>query len=263
MIKDLKISVEEIAKQAGEIIRKSINSNKNIDIQKKGLNDFVTEIDKKSEIFIVNKLKELLPNSGFIAEENTIKTQNREYIWIIDPLDGTMNFIHGLYPCAVSIALMKNNEIILGVVYEIGLDECFSATKNNGAFLNGKKIEVSKTKNLSNSLVGTGFPYNDFKNLGKYLNTLEEFIKNSQGVRRPGSAASDLAYVACGRYDAFFEYNLQSYDVAAGSIILSEAGGKLSDFSNTDNYIFGKEIIGTNPFVFEEVLEIISRNFKL
>ena len=134
MMKNLQISVEKIAKQAGEIIRENIISRTNLEIEQKGLNDFVTEIDKQSEVFIVKELQKLLPASGFITEENTIQTNNKEYTWIIDPLDGTMNFIHGLYPCSVSIALMKENEIILGVVYEIGLDECFSAIKNGGAF---------------------------------------------------------------------------------------------------------------------------------
>jgi len=262
MMKNLQISVEKIAKQAGEIIRENIISRTNLDIQQKGLNDFVTEIDKKSEVFIVKELQKLLPASGFITEENTIQNNNKEYTWIIDPLDGTMNFIHGLYPCSVSIALMKENEIILGVVYEIGLDECFSAIKNGGAFLNGKLIKVSQTQNLANSLIGTGFPYSKFEKLDKYLKTLEAFIKSSRGVRRPGSAAADLSYVACGRYDGFFEYNLNSYDVAAGSLIVSEAGGKLSDFSNSNDYIFGKEIIATNSLIFDEMLEVISKNFK-
>lgn len=262
MMKNLQISVEKIAKQAGEIIRENIISRTNLEIEQKGLNDFVTEIDKQSEVFIVKELQKLLPASGFITEENTIQTNNKEYTWIIDPLDGTMNFIHGLYPCSVSIALMKENEIILGVVYEIGLDECFSAIKNGGAFLNGKPIKISQTQNLANSLIGTGFPYSKFEKLDKYLKTLEVFIKSSRGVRRPGSAAADLSYVACGRYDGFFEYNLNSYDVAAGSLIVSEAGGKLSDFSNSNNYIFGKEIIATNSLIMEEMLEIISKNFK-
>lgn len=255
-------SVEIIAKQAGELIRESINSQKHIEIETKALNDFVTEIDKKSEQFIVAELRKLMPESGFITEENTVENQNKEYTWIVDPLDGTTNFIHGLYPCSSSIALMQNSEIILGLVYEIGLDECFYAYKNSGAFLNGQKIQVSKTQDIKNALIGTGFPYSDFTKLGAYLKTLQEFIKNTHGIRRPGSAAVDLSYVACGRYDAFFEYNLKSYDVAAGSIIVKEAGGNVCDFSNAKNYIFGKEILASNSLIHEQALKIIEENFK-
>jgi myo-inositol-1(or 4)-monophosphatase len=221
-------------------------------IETKGKNDFVTYVDKTSEKIIVEKLKQILPQAGFITEENTENIIANEYNWIIDPLDGTTNFIHGLKPYAISIALQKNNETVLGVVYEIGANECFYATKNGGAFLNGNAINVSENSKLSNSIISTGFPYNNFSRLEKFLKSLKYFVENTHGVRRFGSAATDLAYIACGRFDAYYEYGLNSWDVAAGALIVTEAGGNVCDFSKNNNYVFGKEIIATNSNVFDE-----------
>ncbi len=220
-------------------------------IEKKGRNDFVTYVDKTAEQKLVDKLKEILPDAGFIAEEGTEIKKSEIYNWIIDPLDGTTNFIHGLKPYSISIALQKKEEIIIGVVYEVGLDECFTATKNGGAFLNGEKIFVSKTKELSESLIATGFPYYDYSRLPNFMKSLQYFIENTHGVRRFGTAATDLVYVACGRFEAYYEYGLQSWDVAAGTLIVQEAGGKVCDFSGGNNYIFGKEIIVGNSNVFD------------
>ncbi|MDR2011072.1 MAG: inositol monophosphatase [Bacteroidales bacterium] len=246
------------AKDAGNIIRNNIGKISASDIEKKGLNDFVTTIDKESESLIIRSLKKLLPEAGFIAEENdTLKTE-KEYNWIIDPLDGTTNFIHSFFPCAVSIGLQKNDEIILGVVYEIGFDECFYAYKNGGAYLNGNRINVSDKKNFSDSLLATGFPYHEFNRLDKYIELLKFLTENTQGIRRLGSAATDLAYVACGRFDGFYEYDLKPYDVAAGIIIVKEAGGKISDFKGTDNYLFGKEIVASNKLIFEDFITIVN-----
>jgi len=257
--KELTNSVIKISKDAGQLIRNNfgkINSDK---IQSKGLNDYVTEIDKSSEELIVKQLSKLVPEAGFIAEEGTSTKIGKDYNWIIDPLDGTTNFIHGIYPCAVSIALEYRNDIVLGVVYEIGLDECFYAWKDGGAYLNESPIKVSKTAKVKNSLIATGFPYHEFDRLDNYIDLLKYFTKNSKGVRRLGSAATDIAYVACGRFDAFYEYDLKPYDVAAGSIILSEAGGINADFLGKSNYIFGKEIISSNLVIYDEFLKIIEK----
>jgi myo-inositol-1(or 4)-monophosphatase len=166
--------------------------------------------------------------------------------------------MHGVHPFAISIALIENEEVIAGVVYEAGGRETFSAWKDGGAWLNGINIKVSKAQNLSNSLIATGFPYKDFTRLPSYLKCLEHLIRNTQGVRRMGSASIDLAYVACGRFDAFFEYGLNIWDVAAGAILIREAGGKFSDFSGNEKDVTGKEIIAANILIYSEFLEIVS-----
>lgn len=257
--KELCLKVTEIAKSAGKIIKEAIDKNYKIKIDKKGKHNFVTEIDKKSEKFIIDNLIKLLPESGFIAEENTVEFQKKNYLWIIDPLDGTTNFIHGAPPVAVSIALLEKDEIVLGVIYEIFMNECFYAWKNSEAFLNDTPIKVSQTSELNNFLIATGFPYQNFDRITPFMRSLEYFFNNTHGVRRLGSAATDLAYVACGRYDAFYEYNLSPWDVAAGSFIVQQAGGKVSDFKGGKNYLFGKEIIATNYNGFQEFLNAVAK----
>ena len=253
--------VECIAKKAGAFIRvERLNFQFN-KAEVKAKNDLVSYVDKTSEKIIVDFLAEKYPDFGFITEENTSTTQ-KETNWIIDPLDGTTNFIHGI-PCyAVSIGLEQNGKIILGVVYEVAQNECFSAFEGNGAFLNGKRISVSACDKLSDSLIATGFPVNNFSRIQSCLNSIEYFMRNTHGVRRIGSAASDLCYLACGRVDAFFEYNLNSWDVAAAIIIVKEAGGKISDFSFGENYLFGKEIMVSNNLMFNEFATVINACFK-
>ena len=255
----LTFQVINIAKEAGKIIRENITNINSHSIETKGLNDFVTEIDKLCEQKIVRHLEKLLPESGFITEEGTSEKVGKEFNWIIDPLDGTTNFIHGFFPCAVSIALKQNDEIILGVVYEVGLDECFYAWKDGGSWLNEKRNRVSPTSILKDSLLATGFPYHEFKPLDKYIDLLKYLTKNTQGIRRLGSAATDMAYVACGRFDGFYEYNLKSWDVAAGIVLINEAGGNICDFSGGNNYLFGKEIIATNNKIFSEFSSVVKK----
>ncbi|HNQ67531.1 MAG TPA: inositol monophosphatase family protein [Bacteroidales bacterium] len=258
-LKTLTIQVIEIAKYAGKIIHDNIKNINSHNIETKGLNDFVTDIDKLCEQEIVKRLEKLLPDSGFITEEGTSEKIGKEYNWIIDPLDGTTNFIHGFFPCAVSIGLKQNDEIVLGVVYEVGLDESFYAWKNGGAWLNEKQIRVSKKSELKTALLATGFPYHDFKPLDKYIDLLKYLTKNTQGIRRLGSAATDMAYVACGRFDGFYEYNLKSYDVAAGIILVNEAGGKICDFRGGNDYLFGKEIVASNAGIFSEFSSVVKK----
>lgn len=242
----------KLARETGEFIIGERNKLCVSGIEAKGKNDFVTLVDKASEERLVEGLKHILPGSGFIAEEGTAEQNNEAYIWIIDPIDGTTNFIHGAPPYSISIALQYDKETVVGVIYEMSADECFYAYKGGGAFLNEKKITVSSINKLSSSLLATGFPYTDFGRLQSFMKTMEYFFHNSHGVRRLGSAAVDLAYVACGRYEGFYEYNLNAWDVAAGAYIVQMAGGKVSDFNGGEDYLFGRELIASNSHIFEE-----------
>ena len=246
-------------KTVGEYIKEQKNIFSADKIESKGIHDFVSYVDKNSEKQLVAELSKILPEAGFITEEKTINKQGIEYNWIIDPLDGTTNFIHGLPPYAISVALMKNNEeVILGIVYEISLNECFYSWKGGGVFLNGQNIKVTETNEINSSLIATGFPYYDYKYLDGFMESLKYFIKNSHGIRRLGSAATDLAYVACGRFDAFYEYSLHAWDVAAGSFLVKQAGGKVSDFEGNNNFIFGKEIIASNCNIYQSFFNLVS-----
>jgi myo-inositol-1(or 4)-monophosphatase len=202
----------------------------------------------------------MLPGSGFIAEEGTSTKKSDTYNWIIDPLDGTTNFSHGVPVFAVSIALMKRNELVLGVVYEINRDECFHAVKGQGAFLNHVSIKVSPVQTIDKALLATGFPYYNFDQMKQYLAILDEFMKGTHGLRRMGSAAVDLAYTACGRFEGFFEYNLQPWDVAAGALIVKEAGGLVTDFSGGNDFLFGRQIVAGNQ-VQPDILKMIKQHW--
>ncbi len=253
-------SVIDLIKNTANYIRKEAESSKRI--ESKGKNDFVTHIDKGSEERLVDGLSKLLPEAGFIAEEGTSKKIGDRFNWIIDPIDGTTNFIHGLSPYAISIALEDNKQIVLGVVYELGLDECFYSWKDAKSYLNGKEISVSKASTVSESLIATGFPYSNYSLMKGFMNSLDYFMKNSHGLRRLGSAATDLAYVACGRFEGFYEYDLKPYDVAAGAFIVQQAGGKNCDFNGGNDYIYGKEIVSSNDLIFDEFKTTINKLMK-
>lgn len=246
--------IANLSRAIGSFVKnefKNFNSDK---IESKGTNDFVTWVDKESEKRLVIELAKILPGSGFIAEENSSYKQSKQYNWIIDPLDGTTNFIHGVPIFSISIGLTEGNKLIAGVVYEPNLHECFYAWDKGGAYMNGHPISVSKTPDLKEALIGTGFPYSDFSRVQSYLDLFLDLMKNTHGIRRPGSAATDLAYVASGRYDGFFEYGLKPWDVAAGALLVKEAGGFVSDFSGKENYLFGSEIIAGNGLLYQEFL---------
>jgi myo-inositol-1(or 4)-monophosphatase len=256
------IEIEKAAREASEFIQKE---SQNFDInrtEKKGLNDFVSYVDKGSEMMLVERLSELLPEAGFITEEGTSKKVGLKYCWVIDPLDGTTNFLHGFHPYAISIALMEYDEVVAGVVYEVSGRESFYAWKNGGAWLNGSRIHVSKAEKVSDSLIATGFPYNDFVRIDAYMKCLAYLCQNTHGIRRLGSAAIDLAYVACGRFEVFYEYGLKQWDIAAGMLIVREAGGRASDFSGNEKNLTGKEFIAGNSNVFSEILGIVSNFMK-
>ena len=254
-LKEILSRTSRAIKTVGSFILAESGKIKNEQIETKSLNSLVTFVDKTAEVMLVKALKEILPESVFITEENTIGQEKGIYQWIIDPLDGTTNFISGIPIFSISVALRKHEEIIMGIVYEINRDELFSAILNQGAFLNGKKIQVTTNTALENTLIATGFPYYDFKNLDTYMETLRFLMQNTRGVRRLGSAAVDLCYTACGRFDAFFEYSLSPWDIAAGGLIVSEAGGIVSDFSGGTNWLFGKEIIAGNSAIVKPILQ--------
>ncbi|MFW6327811.1 MAG: inositol monophosphatase family protein [Bacteroidota bacterium] len=245
--------VIEVVKETGSFIKKE-GARLSVDsVTRKGTNDFVTHVDKSAEEQLVRGLSKILPGSGFIAEEGTVKEKDEQFKWIIDPIDGTTNFIHKLPPFAVSVALMEGDVIVLGVVYEIMLDECFYSYKGANAYCNNKEISVSLTSLLSDSFIATGFPYNYFDKLDPFMDSLTYLFQHTQGVRRLGSAATDLVYVAAGRFDGFYEYNLKPWDVAAGAFIVQQAGGINADFSGGDDYLFGREIVSANHNMFYEL----------
>lgn len=259
---DITIKVCAVAKEVGAFILEEQKAFSSKRIETKGHNDFVSYVDKEAEKRIVEKLKGILPYAGFITEEGTEEQDDNPLKWVIDPLDGTTNFIHGMPFFAVSIALLQDKEPILGVVYEINQNEMFHAWKEGGAYLNGDPIEVSKAQTVSDSLLGTGFPYYDYHLLDQYLALFKHLMKHSHGIRRPGSAATDLAYVACGRFDGFYEYSLSPWDVAAGILLVREAGGIVTDFSGEDDAIFTKEIIATNRNIHAEFLALLRSFMK-
>ncbi|GAB2475376.1 inositol monophosphatase family protein [Algoriphagus taiwanensis] len=249
---------QQIAKEVGSFIRKERQHFDVDKVEHKGFNDLVSYVDKEAERMIVERLSAILPEAGFITEEGTNVTQGEKYNWVIDPLDGTTNFIHGIPVFSVSIALMEDKEVIMGVVYEVNRHECFYALKGSGAFCNDTRIHVSQAPDLAASLISTGFPYYNFELIDRYLNSMKSLMQKTHGLRRLGSAAVDLCYVATGRTEGFFEYNLNSYDVAAGVIIVQEAGGKVTDFAGGEDYIFGRNIVASNGSIHAEFLAVLA-----
>lgn len=258
-LENICLQTKELAITVGAYIRQQKDTFGTEAVETKSKNSLVTYVDKTAEQKIVEGLSKLVHEAGFIAEEGTSTKKGARYNWVVDPLDGTTNFIHGLSPFAVSIALMDNEEVILGVVYEISLDECFYAWKGSKAYLNDKEIKVSSAETMQEVLVATGFPYYDYKRIHNYLKSLEYLMHETQGIRRLGSAATDLVYVACGRFEAFYEYSLSAWDVAAGAIIVKQAGGKVCDFKGENNYIFGKEIVATNNYVHDKFTAVVKK----
>lgn len=256
-------ALKPLIRETGQFLITSADSFSAEDIEKKGFNDLVSYVDKEAEQKIVHGCRKILPSSGFITEEGTVdKASGEEYVWIIDPLDGTTNFVHGLPAYCVSIGLMHHGKLLLGAIYEPTRDELFHAVRDGGARLNDQPMEVSHRPGLGDSLLATGFPYYDFGKMKTYLDILNDFMQTTHGLRRIGSAAIDLAYVACGRFEGFFEYNLNAWDVAAGALIVQEAGGRVTDFSGGDDFLFGRELIAATPEVHKEMLETIGKRWS-
>jgi myo-inositol-1(or 4)-monophosphatase len=248
----------ELVRETGQWILQQSSQFTSSDIIYKGTNDLVSFVDQQAEAKLKQGLSAIFPKAGFIAEETSSNYEEVRdgYYWVIDPLDGTTNFLHKLPVFAVSVGLILNKQPILGLIYEPNRDELFTAVKGHGAHLNGKPIRVSPENSLSKSLLATGFPYYDFSYQDRYLDLLKELMRSSHGLRRMGAAAIDLAYTACGRFEGFFEANLKPWDVAAGKIIIEEAGGMVTNFSGGQEVIFTGEIIGAGP-IFSEFLRTL------
>ena len=244
------------AYKAGNILIKDFREVENLQVSKKGIGDFVTSADLSSEKAIIKILQKGYPKIEIMSEETNSETNLNEHekIWIIDPLDGTLNFLHGLPHFAISMALMVNEEIISGIIYDPIKDELFWAEKGIGAFLNGKRIRVSARSRLKDALVSTGIPWKGMESSHKnYLKILENIMKSSSGIRRYGAAALDLAYVAAGRYDAFWEFNLKTWDIAAGALIVKEAGGYVGNINKNENYLYTGNIYACNNNLVDEL----------
>jgi len=253
-LEELVKNVRTLATEIGGFILAQSGKVTTDSVEVKGLHDFVTYVDREAEQRLVQGLRGILPGAGFITEEDTDSTKGDQYTWVVDPLDGTTNFIHAI-PCyAISIALMDGDAVVLGLVYEINMQECFYAWKGSKAYLNENEIHVSDKTSLQDSLLITGFPNRDFERVDAYLKLFKFFMEETHGLRRFGSAAVDLAWVACGRGEAFYEYGLSPWDVAAGALIVQQAGGRVCDFNGGGNYLFGPDIVASNGGIHDELI---------
>jgi myo-inositol-1(or 4)-monophosphatase len=254
------------ARRAGRIINRASLDLDQLQVARKQRNDFVTEVDHASEQAIIETLLTAYPDHAILAEESGHNAgkgvakgfHEADHLWVIDPLDGTTNFIHGFPQYAISIALMQRGVVTQAVVYDPNRDELFTASKGSGAFLNDRRIRVSKRTRLDEALVGTGFPYRQLDHIDEYLHMFKMVTERAAAVRRPGAAALDLAYVACGRYDAFFEFGLAPWDVAAGSLLITEAGGLVGNFAGDSDYIFTEQVVAAAPKVFAAMLNLLN-----
>ena len=248
------------ARAAGSIINRAALDLDVLKIGRKGPNDFVSEVDRAAEMAIINILLEAYPGHGILAEESGREhgAQNSEYVWIIDPLDGTTNFLHGFPVYAVSIALAYRNVVQQAVVYDPTRNDMFFASKGRGAFLNDRRLRVSKRLRLADCLIGTGFPFRKGDNFQRYLKMFETMMQSCAGLRRPGAAALDLCYVAAGYYDGFFETGLQPWDIAAGSLIITEAGGLIGNFTGESDFLHQREVVAGNPKIYGQLVQILT-----
>jgi myo-inositol-1(or 4)-monophosphatase len=247
----------QAASAAGKLIRNSWQQPKPVEY--KGVIDLITPVDRESERTIVGVIRHNFPDHSILAEEETVfHGMDEEHRWIIDPLDGTTNFAHGYPQFCISIAFERNSSVILGLVYDPIRQECFKAILGEGATLNGATIRTSPVNELDKALLGTGFPYDRREFADFYLRYFKAFMTRCQGIRRGGSAALDLCYVACGRFDGFWELKLRPWDIAAGSLIVTEAGGKVSDFSGNAFSIWGEETLASNYLIHQEMTRIAS-----
>lgn len=244
------------ARKAGDVIVRSLDRLDRIDVAAKGHNDFVSEVDHRAESEIIKIIHKAYPAHAVLAEESGARGKN-EYLWIIDPLDGTTNFLHGFPQFAVSIGVQYRDRLEHAVVYDPMRQELFSASRGAGAQLNDRRIRVSKTKTLEAALLGTGFPFREHRYLKVYLEIFEQLLRRTAGLRRPGSAALDLAYVAAGRLDGFWEFNLNPWDVAAGALLIQEAGGIISDVRGDPDFMSTGNVAAGNPRVHQALLDVI------
>lgn len=252
------------ARAAGAIIGRASLDVDNIQVRTKQLNDYVTEVDHLAEAAIIETLLEAYPGHGILAEEsgNAHGAQNSEFQWIIDPLDGTTNFIHGFPVYCVSIALAHRGVMQQAVVFDPNRNDLFYASKGRGAFLNDKRIRVSKRIRIQEALVGTGFPFRPNDSLPEFMRMMEELMRAGATLRRPGSAALDLAYVAAGWYDGFFETGLSPWDVAAGSLLITEAGGLVGNFTGEADFLHRREVVAGSPRIYGQLVNLLQSHSK-
>jgi len=248
------------ARAAGAIINRAALDIDLLKVNTKGPNDFVTEVDRAAEDAIVAILLEAYPGHGILAEESgrAHGARDSDYVWIVDPLDGTTNFIHGFPVYAVSIGLAYRGQVQQAVVYDPSRNDLFYASRGRGAFLNDRRLRVSKRTRIADALIGTGFPFRKGDNFKRYLKMFEEVMQSCAGLRRPGAAALDLCYVAAGWYDAFFETGLSPWDVAAGSLIVSEAGGLVGNFTGESDFLYQREVVAGNPRIYGQLVQILA-----
>ena len=242
------------ARRAGSIINRASLSGGNLNVRSKRANDFVTQVDQAAEESIIDIVRKAYPDHGFLAEESGASAADAEYVWVIDPLDGTTNFIHGFPQYCVSIGVRHRGALAQAVVYDPVRNELFTASKGRGAFLNDRRMRVSKCLKLQDALVGTGFPFKELTRLDLYTKQLVHLMQHSSGVRRAGAAALDLAYVACGRLDAFWEMGLSPWDMAAGVLLIPEAGGLVTDLQGDGGFMDSGEVCAATPKIFPELL---------
>jgi len=244
------------ARRAGSIINRATQDLDLLTVQRKGDHDYVSEVDKMAEQSIVETLLEAYPDHAILAEEGGAQGES-EYVWIIDPLDGTTNFLHGFPQFAVSIGLQHKGVLSQAVVFDPSRNELYTATRGRGAYLNDRRLRVSKQTRLEDALIGTGFPYHDYSYMEAYMKMFQELMPKTAGLRRPGAASLDLAYVAAGRYDGFWEAGLKRWDMAAGVLLIQESGGLVTDFDGGENYMVTGNVIGGNPKIFSQLLQVI------
>ena len=249
------------ARAAGHVIVRNINRRQDVKVHAKGVNDFVSEVDQQAEFEIITTIKKAYPDHAILAEESGVH-EGHTCEWIIDPLDGTTNFLHGVPQYCVSIAMRENNKLQLGVVYDPVKEELFCASRGEGATLNNRRIRVSTQKELTASLIGTGLPYRTDQELDAYMATLRAMLENTSGIRRAGSAALDLAYVAAGRFDGFWEYGLNIWDIAAGVLIIQEAGGLVSDMEGGHDFLESGNLVAANSKLFKTFLKTLNTASK-
>ncbi len=249
-----------IARKAGKMLKENIDTS--ADVQFKGVVDLVTDFDNRAQRMIFEYLSDRFPDHDFLGEEDLKQEKGREFRWIIDPLDGTTNYAHGFPIFCVSIALEREGDVLMGVVYDPMRDEMFSAVKDEGARIDGKAIRVSTVDDLNKSLVATGFPYDIRESEVNNIDHFNHFLVRVQAIRRCGSAAMDLCYIACGRFDGFWELKLHPWDVAAGALVVQEAGGKVTDFKNHEFSVFGSEILATNGLIHDQMVEVLSLDLR-
>ncbi len=249
------------ARRGAAIINRASFDLDRVKVTEKNPNDFVTEVDQAAEQAIIEVLKTAYPDHAILAEESGASANlhdDNENVWIIDPLDGTTNFIHGFPQYCVSIALQQRGQITQAVVYDPTRNDLFTATKGSGAYLNEKRIRVTKRDKIADALIGTGFPYRATDNIDEYLKMFKIMTQSCAGLRRPGSAALDLAYVACGRLDGFFEKGLQPWDMAAGSLLITESGGIMGTFEGESDYLYKGDVLAGTPKVFAQMVSLLS-----